>query len=447
MAFHLGKPILVMGAVALVCGAWIGFRPGDHVMAELTVWVFDDGHRRTYAGLAERHPKRVRVELIATRLLDVRLLSLFLSGSRDVPDVVELEISSMAKYLRPPVGEVGLLPLNDFLARSGWADKLVRARLTPYSKEGVIFGVPHDVHPVSITYRHDLFTEAGIDLPAMRTWPEFRAACLRFQAYWRSRGVAYRHALELAESSPDQLIPLLLQRHLNPIDRHGQVQMTRDEFIETVAFYAECVAGPTRISSQSSAAAGGLARDVAEGNICAFLTPDWKVDRIKQYAPGMAGRMRMMPLPVFAPGDARTSTWGGTMMGIPRNCGDPEASWRLIEHLYFSREGIEARRHYSTILPPVTTLWNDPFYQRPDPYFGGQQVDRLYIELAKELPERHMTPATSMAYAYLSKVIVDAKGYVEAHPGDHEGLVRACRGWLGQVVVDLKRRVEHARFE
>ena len=47
-------------------------------------------------------------------------------------------------------------------------DKIVAARLAPWSKDGVIFGVPHDVHPVAIAYRDDLFREAGIDLPAAR---------------------------------------------------------------------------------------------------------------------------------------------------------------------------------------------------------------------------------------------------------------------------------------
>ena len=102
-------------------------------------------------------------------------------------------------------------------------------------------------------------------------------------------------------------------------------------------------------------------------------------------------------MPIFEPGDAPTSTWGGTMIGIPRNCEKPKASWKLIEFLYFSDAGIAARRKYSTILPPVITAWDDPIYQRGDPYFGGQQVDQLFIELAKELPARYVTPATSTA--------------------------------------------------
>jgi arabinosaccharide transport system substrate-binding protein len=460
MSFYLGKPILVMSVLAVACGTGLALRSSHQERPDLLVWVFAEIHQKTYAGdgtpstqptLVEQFQKRtgktVGVELVATRSEDVRLVSMFMSDSKDVPDVVELEISSVAKYFRPPTNDIGLLPLNDLLEKSGWMDKLVKARLAPWSKNGVIFGVPHDVHPVTLVYRDDLFRQAGIDLPAMKTWPEFQQACLDFQDYWKAQGVRNRHAIELMNSSSDHLIPMLLQRHLNPIDGNGTIELAEEKFIETVAFYAQCIAGPRKIASQSPAAAGGLARDLIDGNICIFMTPDWRVDYIKEYAPGLAGKMRMMAMPVFEPGDARTATWGGTMMGIPRNCKDPQAAWKLIEFLYFSKEGIAARRRYSAILPPVKTLWDDPIYQRRDPYFGGQQTDLLFIEMAKELPARYITPATAIANGYLSKVIVDAASFVENHPGEHDALVAHCRTWLTEIAGDLRRRIEHGKFE
>jgi arabinosaccharide transport system substrate-binding protein len=259
--------------------------------------------------------------------------------------------------------------------------------------------------------------------------------------------VPNRHAAELTASSAEHLIPILLQRHLNPIDGAGNIEMTKDKFVETVAFYTECVAGPQRIGSQAPAGAGGLARDLTEGHICAFLVADWRVDYIRQYAPGLAGKMRMMPMPIFEPGDARTATWGGTMIGIPRNARDPEGAWKLIEFLYFSNEGIAARRQYSSILPPVITAWDDPIYRRPDPYFGGQQIDLLYIELAKELPERYVTPATAIAAAALTKVLLDAADFVDNGRGNHEQLVAQCRVWLEQAADDVRRRIEHGTFK
>jgi arabinosaccharide transport system substrate-binding protein len=459
MSFHFGKPILVMLVLSVVGGTVLALWPDRKQKADLVAWVSAEPHVRTYVeGDATGAPslveqfrrktgKTVDVKLLSTRAEDVRLVSMFMSDSRDVPDAVEIEISSVAKYFRPPTGEIGLLPLNAYLKGSGWMDKVVKARFAPWTKEGYIFGVPHDVHPVAIAYRDDLFREAGVDLAAAKTWPEFRDACVSFRDHWRATRVPNRHAIELSNTSAEHLIPILLQRHLNLIDAHGQIELTKDKFVETVAFYAELVARDTGIAGQVSAGAGGLSRDLMDGHICAVFVPDWRVDQLKQYAPVLSGKMRMMPMPIFEPGDAPTSTWGGTMIGIPRNAKDPKASWELIEFLYFSDAGIAARRKYSSILPPVITAWNDPVYQRGDPFFGGQQVDRLFIDLAKELPARYVTPATSTAGSALTKVVIDAADFVENRRGDHAQLVAQCRTWLEQVAADVRRRIEHGTFD
>ena len=104
---------------------------------------------------------------------------------RDTPDLVEVEINRIGKFFRPPVEEVGFLPLNDLLKRDGLYDQIVESRYAPWSKQGVIFGIPNDLHPCTITYRDDLFREAGVDLAAAKTWPQFQEACLKFQAYWQ----------------------------------------------------------------------------------------------------------------------------------------------------------------------------------------------------------------------------------------------------------------------
>ena len=84
--------------------------------------------------------------------------------SEEIPDLVEMEISLVGRFFRPPLKEVGFLPLDAQLDRTGWRDRLLQSRLAPWQKEGVTFGVPHDVHPCTITYRDDLFREAGVDL-------------------------------------------------------------------------------------------------------------------------------------------------------------------------------------------------------------------------------------------------------------------------------------------
>src|SRR5688572_1520797 len=279
MSFHLGKPILVMIVLSLVCAVGIALRPGKGERADLVLWVFADQHAQTYTVHRDKegqtlvdHFRRktglaADVQLIADRAQNVRLVSIFMSGMKGpaVPDLVEIEIASIGKYFRPPADDVGFLPLNPYLENSGareidslgakgrkgwnarlksdgkvythdgekwvynpgrskpdmWIDRIIRSRFAPWSKGDVIFGVPHDVHPVALVYRHDLFMEAGIDLlkessdPAKPlTWPRFQKLGLDFKKYWTSKGRPDRHPIELRTAGVDDLLVMLLQRHL-----------------------------------------------------------------------------------------------------------------------------------------------------------------------------------------------------------------------------------------
>src|SRR5688572_28225816 len=206
MNFHLGKPILVMLIIALIAGAVVAVRP-EQERADITVWVFADSHYKAYKPLIpeieRKHNVTVNLNILNGRALAVRLTSLFMAGDRidETPDLVEMEISLMGRFFRPPIKDIGFLPINDRLKATGLMDQIVPTRFAPWSKEGVIFGVPHDLHPCVIVYREDLFREAGIDLTQAKTWPQYHEACMKFTKYWRERGYPHRHALELPESS------------------------------------------------------------------------------------------------------------------------------------------------------------------------------------------------------------------------------------------------------
>ncbi len=50
------------------------------------------------------------------------------------------------------------------------------------------------------------------------------------------------------------------------------------------------------------------------------------------------------------------------------------------------------------MLPAIPEYWNDPVYHQRDPFFaagvGGQRIGDLYISLARQIPERFVTPYT-----------------------------------------------------
>jgi arabinosaccharide transport system substrate-binding protein len=176
-----------------------------------------------------------------------------------------------------------------------------------------------------------------------------------------------------------------------------------------------------------------------------MITPDWRAAYVKENAPELAGKLRMMPLPVFGDRDAPTSTGGGTMIGMPRECKNPRLAWQALEYLCLSREGVEARRAYTDIIPPVREFWSDAAYQGGDAFFGGEQVDQLYISLADKIPRRSMTPFSVTAQSALTLVLNKAVGYAAVHGTD--GLQGACAGWLKQAQDELKEWVRYGEMD
>jgi arabinosaccharide transport system substrate-binding protein len=475
MHFSLGKPILVLALIAILTGPFVWHRP-EQQRKDLLVWSTALSHVNIYQhehkaadgtvtpSLIDQFHKltglTVDVELLSGRAQDIRLVSLFMSQTRGpmVPDLVEIEISSIGQYLRAPINDVGVMPLNGYLAKSPEAKNILTSRMAAYSKidpetgERIYFGIPNDVHPCTITYRKDLFDKAGVDLEQAKTWPQFQEMCLKYLAWRKAQGLPWRPAVELYKTNSEQFIYLLLQEHLNIVDSANQVHLTDPRVAEMLAFYAEMVAGPRAIGDDVPQPGDVGAKALASGDVGAMITPDWRASQLQHYAPQMAGEVRMMPMPIFHPGDAPTTTWGGTMIGIPRSCPHPDEAWKLAEFLYLSPAGNAARiADKSLILPPVSSLWSDPAYHQADPFYAsdepgvkGQKVEELYIQLAAQMPERDVTPFTALGKTELELILEKAEDDLDSNGPAH--LEEHCAGWLAEAQKELQERIDFERF-
>lgn len=452
-SFPLGKPLLVMALIACIGGAAILLDRAPKG-TDLTIWLFANSHRRTLCegnpSLVEQYKqatgKTVGVDSILIQALDVRLLSMFLSRSSgmELPDAVEIEINSIGKYFRPPVRDVGFYPLNDLIAKLPKQEQLLQSCLSPWTKRGVIFGIPYDIGPVAIIYRKDLFEEAGVDLASAKTWEQFQGLCVNAQSYWAAHGHPQWRALELKRAAPDQLVMMLMQRGVNLLDDQNRVHIADPKVAAMLAFYAQLIAGPRAIGGEPPAADVMWTHTLASGQICAAFCPDWRIAELKSYAPELAGKIRLMPLPRFESTDAPTATWGGTMIAIPRAAKNPLESWKMIRFLYLSPQALIARRRYTNILPPIPAAWNNPAYHQPDPFFGGQHVEELYIDLARQLPRRYVTPFSLMAEEQLASVM--SKAIAEARDHGSASLEAKCQQWLNAAAIELQRRVDFGKF-
>ncbi|MYF55751.1 extracellular solute-binding protein, partial [Candidatus Poribacteria bacterium] len=145
-----------------------------------------------------------------------------------------------------------------------------------------------------------------------------------------------------------------------------------------------------------------------DGRILSILAPDWYVGILKSQVPQMSGKWKAVAMPSWELGGRRTTTRGGTMVGITKQCQNPDLAWEFLKFAYFDKAGLINRYETTRIIPPLKAAWDDPIYSEPDPYLGGQPLGRLFIDLAPDLPPRYQNPYWSEAADLLNDAIFNA---------------------------------------
>ena len=235
---HLGKAPLIFGLLFLLAFPVIVFR-GDDRSNTLEYWVFHQIHYDEYSARIpafEAANPGVKVDLRLISKIHDKLLAAFLSGI-GAPDITEVEISSVGRFFKGSREEIGLVDLTDRVEADGLMDEFVQARLAPWSLDGRVYGLPHDVHPVVLLYRHDAYEEAGIDPESIHTWDDFIVAGRKLARDDDGDGRPDRYPLMLRAHKPGHFWLMLLQNGGGMFDKDGGVIIDNEIAVSTLEFY------------------------------------------------------------------------------------------------------------------------------------------------------------------------------------------------------------------
>jgi arabinosaccharide transport system substrate-binding protein len=452
--FPFGTAPFIILVLTVVAGLYLLTHPGRDVDADLRMWTFPDNHYQAYVNAApdfarQSGGKTVSVEWVHGTVIGQRLRAAFWSR-KNVPDLAEMEITWAGTFFRGPVEEIGFIDLRPYLARDGLLDKVVQTRLAPYTHRGRVYGVPHDVHPVMLAYRRDLFEKHGIQADELTTWAKFIEAGRKFSIARGGRDDRYMINLSRTEAYSFEV--LLFQRSVpgrpaGYFDRDGRVIMDNDIAVEMLIWYIPLVAGPRRIAGGVGMFGQPWIKSVQDGYCLCEICPDWKSKSYERQIPEMSGRMALMPLPAFASdgaGARRTSTWGGTMLGITKSCQDKELAWQLVKFLYFSKSQADRLFRDLNILACYTDAWTIPALDEKRPYWSDQALGRLYAGLAAQTPPQFTSPFVEAAKGEMSTVIADAVSHYERH--GEKGFEDYCRRRLERAADAVRKKKERNPF-
>jgi arabinosaccharide transport system substrate-binding protein len=444
--------VWVLLALSLGSAAIVLPRPSTQKEG-MKLWLFNKMHQQVYAKVAvgwnRAQPTpatEVDTLLLAGTALERRLLSAFMSGT-PVADLVETERSVAAKTFTGPVEDIGFVDITDRLREEGLMDAINGPSFAPWTSRGRIFGIPHDVHPVLLAYRSDIIEAAGIDLTKVETWAEFFAALRPLMVDEDGDGRPERYPLNFWATQIQLLEQLLLQADGTLFDAQGRPHLDSERNAFVLATLATWCGGPGRVVVDAAefTAPGNTLK--LRGTVLASLMPDWLGGIWKSDLPGLAGKVKLMPLPAWEKGGRRTSVIGGTMLGIPKTTRDFEAAWAFAKRLYLDRETHSKFFAQTTIIPPVKASWSDPIYSAPDPYFSGQISGQLFIEQAANVPARTSSPYNDQAVGRLSDVLSALVERVNREQiSDPATLLPEARERLAEAQVRVKQLIERNVF-
>ncbi|MEO7413279.1 MAG: extracellular solute-binding protein [Opitutaceae bacterium] len=442
MNFPLGRApfFLLLLAVASGLGVWLTHGHYGETRADLILATHARLHADIYRARIPEFEKRYNVKVdiqeVEINAMRRRLQAAFLAGT-EVPDLVEVP-DNIANYINGPLKDIGFLDLTDWVKEKKLDERIVASRFSLYTTRGRIFALPHDVHPVMLAYRADIVEDQlGIDVSTIKTWDDFVAMGRKVTKDLDGDGTPDRYALELSvERRSAYLQVLMSQRGDSLFNSAGEVAFDNERMAELLVWYVSQLRGPNRIAFNTGEGQP-MWRAMMDGLVLFYFMPDWRTRQVEQWAPGLEGKMKLMPLPAWTPGGIRTSTWGSTGLGLPKRGRNPELAKKLAEFLYTEISDGGAAWSGLHILPPSRDAWQQPEFEKPSAMFRGQPFMKLYAQLAPDVPAVPVTPFQTKAENALNQVFQACDTYYRAN-GE--------RGFLEYARTQLKIRADQVRL-
>lgn len=385
---------LVLVSVLVACGN--GEAATEDGVTELEFWTFQELHISFYEGMAEvwneENPDR-QIELNATAYpyddMHDNLLVALQSGV-GLPDIVDIEISRFPTFVR---GVVQLEPLDDYIA--DFRDDFVESRLTIYSANDQVYGLPFHVGATVMYYNVDLMDQAGVDIDAIDTWDDYVEAGRRVRD---ELGIPMT-TLELTDQW--SFLPMSAQRQVGFINEAGEVNLDHDILIDTLEFQQMLLEeGIAEIAPGGGHHAEEYYGFMNDEGAAAVLMPFWYMGRFIDYMSDLDGKIAIRPLPRFEEGGYRSAGMGGTGTTVPSAGDHVQLAAEFLAFAKGSEEGNIRIWEELGFDPPRHSTWDDPRLQEENQFTNFfvngtgifdtilPLVDEIYpLTLSEDFPE------------------------------------------------------------
>ena len=334
-----------------------------------------------------RHPE-VDIRVVSRQYADHHTaMTTALSTSVYLPDVMTLEASYVGRFSQGR----GL----DDLSQPPYDAAQYRSHFVPYAydqainRRGELVALPTDIGPGTLLYRSDLLARAGlVEADLTPSW----------EAYVNA-GVKIKAATGAYLISNAQLVKdIVIRSGLAPgeglyFDRDSRVLVDSPRFVR--AFELARSVRRRKLDARVSAWSNEWAEGFKRGTLATELSGAWMVGQMANWvAPNTQGLWRAAQLP------ERTFVgYGGSYYALPRRAAaeNKALAWELVRLLTLDPAMQFAAFKSQDAFPALLQTHNDPFFDEPLRFLGGQPARALWRDAARRITATQVHKQTNFA--------------------------------------------------
>lgn len=357
---------------------------GGAAKKTLTFWTFQELHKVFMDDAVERWNKanpgnqiELQTDVLPYDEMHNKLLISLQSGV-GAPDLVDIEISKFANYLRGRTPQ--LVPLNNVVEPV--LDKCIKARFDSYAKDGKYYGIDYHVGATVMFYNQEYMKQAGVDVDKIVTWDDYVEAGKKVLA---ATGKPMT-TVEVTEHWT--FYPLIIQYGSDIFDQKGNVILDNKDNIKILQFLKDMV----HTHKIAALTPGGHHHSeeywafMNKGGAASLLMPLWYMGRFVQYMPDLKGKMIIRPLPVWEKG-AKSAGMGGTGTVVTTQSKNRDLAVKFLADAKLSREGAIKTWTLLGFDPIRWDVWDAPEMTADNEFtaYFGKEIFSVLLEIKDEI--------------------------------------------------------------
>jgi multiple sugar transport system substrate-binding protein len=321
------------------------------------------------------HPN-VSIKIVSRQTADHHTaMTTALSTSFYLPDVMALEVGYVGRFAQGG-------GLED-LSQPPYSIGNVAALMVPYAMQqatnraGRVVAMPTDIGPGTLLYRTDVLARAGVtEAELTKSWDSYVDAGIRIKS--RTGSYLLAHAREMKD--------MLIRTGIQPgeglyFDNQSRVLVNSPRFVR--AFELARKVRQHQLDARVSAWSNEWSEGFKRGTLVTQMSGAWLAGHMNNWlAPSTAGAWRAAQLP-----EGAWAAYGGTFFAIAR--GAPAANkplaWEFIRLMTLERERQLAAFKTQDAFPALLAAHDDPFFEQPIAFLGGQPARLLWRDAARRI--------------------------------------------------------------